>query len=162
MILGGEPFRDSINLTTGKPGTTDLSDEPKLKSKLARMKGAKALLVVVDDFEADLNKVTFLAEHSPLSLDKPENIPMPVFYLSKKMAEDILSAMKIHKSIKDIKNKISKTGSTFNLIADVKVKMDYRFAESILHSANVLGYVEGSDLKDQLLVVSADRQRKRL
>src|ERR1051325_1822032 len=45
MILGGEPFRDSINLTTGKPGTTDLSDEPKLKSKLARMKGAKALLV---------------------------------------------------------------------------------------------------------------------
>ena len=155
MILGGEPFRDSINLVTGKPGTTDLSEEPKLKSKLARTKGARALFVVVDDFEADLNKVTFLAEHSPLSLDKPENIPMPVFYLSKKMAEDILSAMKMHKSVKDIKNKISKTGNTLNSLASVKTKIDYRFADATLHSENVLGYVEGSDLKDQLLVVSA-------
>jgi len=155
MIMEGEPMRDTLSLITNKKTSSAWTNDPRKKIKLAKEKGAKALLIVLDSFDTDKKKFSVFAEHPPLSLEKPENTAMPVFYISKKMAEKILSAGQSKQDIKDFKQLIAKSGKGLHKLMNVPIKIDYGFAQSALHSENVLGYVEGTDLKDQLLVVSA-------
>jgi hypothetical protein len=155
IVLDGEPYKDSISLVSKTRNPSPWSDEERMKIKAARERGALALFVVTPFFAEDVKRAAFFIEHSPCKLEKPENIAMPVFALSDQMFMDMMAAAKTKRTLDEIREGISLTGKTYTIQSKASIKIDYRQEESILHTENVLGYVEGSDLKHELIVVSA-------
>lgn len=80
---------------------------------------------------------------------------MPVLYISREMADAILVAGKqkvsIEKSITTISKKEKTLQRSFELGTNISIS---RRAE-LIHSENVLGYLEGTDLKEELVVITA-------
>jgi hypothetical protein len=151
MILAGEPYsKDSISLISGTKVPSLWSTYYRAKSEKIRDKGAIALFIIVDDIEKEIT----INKHR---LERPAMIKnvgvkqMPVIYISQEMGNQILKKQTVQK----IKEKISTTGKPFvkNVKSDVKINVVNK-AQTIM-TENVLGYVEGSDLKDELIVITA-------
>lgn len=122
----------------------------KVKPEKAREKGVRVLLVVVDSLEKDImiNKRRLEKPAVKLEINDEE---MVMIYISKQMADGILKV----KNIEKIKQEIVNTGKPLNI--DVKTDFFIRIKNKAqrVSSENVLGYVEGGDLKEELIVVSA-------
>jgi Zn-dependent M28 family amino/carboxypeptidase len=67
------------------------------------------------------------------------------------MANTILGEKKIEKAIK----KIDKKGSPFSFTNDYPLAFTIQRIEQPVYTENVLGYIEGSDLKEEVIVVTA-------
>jgi hypothetical protein len=151
MILSGEPYsKDSISLISGTKTASLWSTYYRAKSEKIKEKGALALLIVVNDVEKEVTANKHRLE-KPALVRNIQSQQMPVIYISKEMANTILKKQSVEK----ISEKISNTGKPF--VKDVKANVKIRVvnkAQTIM-TENVLGYVEGSDLKDELIVVTA-------
>ncbi|MCW3084995.1 MAG: peptidase [Bacteroidetes bacterium] len=151
MILPGEPYsKDSISYASGKKTASLWSTYGRLKIETAREKGVGALLIVVDNIEKEMlnNKKRLEAPSLKLDLDKKE---MPVIYISREMANEILKKKTIDKT----KKKISKTGKSQQTVVKKDIVIAMRNTVQKIDAENVLGYIEGTDLKNELVVVTA-------
>ncbi len=150
MILSGEPFRkDSTSFITGKKDKTKWSYY-KTKPDKAKEKGVSALLIVVDNVEKDLTDNKHRLESESMKLEG-NKIEMPVIYISKEMANTILKK----KKIESLKEKILASGKPLNLVAKTKIEISIKSKIEKVNSENVLGYIEGVDLKNELIIVTA-------
>ena len=151
MILSGEPFsKDSISLATGKKTKSFWSVYNKVKIEQARGKGVKALLIVVDDIAKDVSDNKHRLESSAMKLETNKE-DMFVIYISKKMANNILKKS----TVEAIQQKIVNTQKPLDTVIKTNLIINFRNAAQQVSSENVLGYVEGSDLKEELIVVTA-------
>ncbi len=151
MILSAEPVsNDSLSLISGKKMKSIWSSYYKVKLEKAREMGVKVLMIVVDDVEKDVAASKHRLE-SPMMKLETGSEEMFIIYISKQMANDILKK----ESVESIQRKISNTQKPFHM--KVKTNLDINIKNSMqkVSSSNVLGYVEGGDLKDELIVVSA-------
>ena len=152
MILSGEPVsKDSLSLVTGKATKSIWSGYYKIKSKKAKGEGAKALLIVVDNVVDDVLDNKHRLETSRIELES-NKVDMPTIFISKNMANDILQKSS---SVNEIQNKISNTQTPLNSGINTKIIIDIKNNIKKISSENVLGFIEGSDLKEQLIVVTA-------
>ena len=150
MILSGEPFRkDSTSFITGKKDKTKWSYY-KTKPDKAKEKGVSALLIVVDNVEKDLTDNKHRLESESMKLEG-NKIEMPVIYISKEMANTILKK----KKIESLKEKILASGKPLNLLAKTKIEINIKSKIEKVNSENVLGYIEGGDLKNEIIIVTA-------
>ncbi len=150
MILSGEPFRkDSTSFITAKKDKTKWSYY-KTKPDKAKEKGVSALLIVVDNVEKDLTDNKHRLESESMKLEG-NKIEMPVIYISKEMANTILKK----KKIESLKEKILASGKPLNLVAKTKIEISIKSKIEKVNSENVLGYIEGVDLKNELIIVTA-------
>jgi len=151
MILAGEPFsKDSISLITGEKTKSLWSTYYKLKLEKAREKGVRALLVVVDDVQKDVLQNKHRIESPAMKLEL-NNEGMFIVYISKEMANELLKKERVE----TIKQKISDTKKPFNIALKSNFTVNIKNSVQQVSSENVLGYVEGSDLKDELIVITA-------
>jgi Peptidase family M28/PA domain len=111
------------------------------KLDAAQQHGAMAVLIIQEDFPhrtvEDLGRMYrkyFIPKVRPNS-----------FYISERMARSIMGA----------DYEISKNGSPESKLYSADVWLSLKKQTGMLQSTDVLGYLEGSDLKDQLLVISA-------
>lgn len=151
MIMSGEPFsKDSVSYVNGKKSASLWSSYYKLKQEKAREKGAHALLVVVDDIQLGLknNKHRLESPSMKLELGKKE---MPIIYISEEMANQILKKQ----NISGIKKKIAENGKPFSKSVKTKLEIGIKNTVQKIEAENVLGYVEGGDLKEELIVITA-------
>ena len=153
MVLANEPYsKDSLSFISGKKKPSYWTTYYKTKSEKAKEKGAKALLIVVDNIENELQKNKQRIESTSMKLDTDiDNNEMPTIYISKKMAIDIIKKQSIDK----IKQSITETSKPINIIIKTKFVISIKNTVEKISSENVLGYIEGSDLKEELIVVSA-------
>ncbi len=155
MVLSGEPLgKDSVSWVTGSKTLSPWSGYYRAKLEKAREKNVRAILVVVDDVAKDVkaNKHRLETESMKLEMDKTE---MPIVYISTEMATAILKKQTRTFGFKIIKDKISETGKPINKTAKTKLIIDIKNKVDKIYSENVLGYIEGSDLKNELIVVTA-------
>jgi hypothetical protein len=154
IVLGGEPLRDSVSLVSKSRVPSEWSEEERLKIKAAKEHGAAALFIVSDAFDEELKRAVFLTEHSPLKLEKPENISLPAFAISEKMFASLMEQLKEKRTLKELREQIAAKGRSIHFEGSAHAEIDYHQQESLLHSENVLGFVEGSDLKNEIIVIS--------
>ncbi len=151
MILSGEPFlKDSTSLITGKKKPSLWTTYYRVKPDKARENGVKALFIVVEDVAKSILDNKHKLESSSLKLEK-SNTEMPVVYISKEMANAILKKENIEKiktKISEIRKPVIKKIKT-DLVLKIKNKVQKTSSE------NVLGYIEGTDLKNELIIVTA-------
>lgn len=151
MVLAGEPLMpDSSSLITGSKKLSPWTTYYKAKIEKARESGAKALLIVVDDVAKGIENNRHRLESSSmkLSLNTPE---MPVIYISRAMADAVLK--KQHNA--DIIKNIASKKQPYCREAKASFVLSIQNNVQKIGSENVLAYIEGSDLKDQLVVVTA-------
>jgi len=113
-------------------------------------KGAAAVFVILDDFDVKAEKAGKWLSHDILKLAE-EGVyeDVPVLYISPVVGEKILS-MKPEKFLKNSRKK-QLTSSLINKEGKVEIKRE----TNIISSQNVLAYIEGNDLKDELIIVTA-------
>lgn len=160
MVLSREPEQDSTSYITGnkklsKAGTIST------KLQLASDRGATALIIVASsDAELAKNieeyKEKHVFEYSSLikkGQPKKETRSIPVIVISESMANEIIGSSK--NKAGDIREKINKSHKSqgFKIKAPFRLEVKKNYSE--LSSENVLGYIEGSDLKDELVIVTA-------
>lgn len=157
MINEGEPENeDGKYIISGSGEPSVWTTEPDKKLELAYEKGAKAVLIITQDIQAKLaeNRRKLL---SPSVIIGSQEDKMPAVanscYISSNIAKEIIgdNAAKILKA----RQKIAKKGKSkgVKLKTDVKIvqdRSDYNLAGN-----NILGYIEGSDKKEELVIVSA-------
>lgn len=149
MIIQGEPFTtDTLSLITGNKASSEWSTFYKKKIEKAYQKGASALLIVDLDFEAHLASTKTKSAFIRLEKGKPE---MAVFYISKAMADMILKKNKID----DLKKKIEEKKKPVHKKVKSFLQITIRNVGEKINSENVLGFIEGTDLKEELVVISA-------
>ncbi len=155
VILSGEPVgEDSIFLATKtkEPShfTSDFRTELEAKRQMAAKHGAKALLIIDNSFEKNLNRYSRYARMPMTALEVKQPkvtvacIDPSVGMLLLKGKEPSSLARKIHKKEKPVS-------------LTVKRKGVLAFHQEIdrLTGENVLGYLEGSDLKEELIIITA-------
>ncbi len=151
MVLKGEPYtKDSVSLITGKKEASWWTKYGASKSSEANEAGVKALFVVVDDLAKSMEANKYRIEKPVLS-SKKNTKKMPVFYISKSMANEILKITTVEK----LKKKIAKTRKTKQIEVTGTINITIKEASQNINSENVLGYLEGSDLKDELIIITA-------
>ena len=151
MIMSGEPCgKDSISRITGTKISSSWSTNYRAKLETAREKGARAILIVVDDVAKDLqtNKHPLETESMKLESDKTE---MPIVYISIQMANEILKKQTIH----SIQEKIALSGKPHHTSIKTKMVIEIKNKVEKIYSENVLGYIEGKELKNELIVITA-------
>lgn len=152
VVWDGEPKgKDGKHLVSGD-GPSKWSATRDAKQSLMEDNGAIALLIVYPDYQMKIEQVRGYFSHKGMSLPQKNSsasAAMPIFHISMEMASSVMGA----KAFKKLK-KSKKKGKTRSLEAG---QMDITFARSseMLTSSNVMGYIEGTDKKDELIVITA-------
>lgn len=151
MVLQGEPYsKDSLSLITGKKTNSVWSSYYKVKPEKAREKGVKVLLVIIDSVERDVKNNKSRLEKTSVKLEINDE-EMVMVYISKQMADGILKT----KNIETIKQEIERTEKPVSMEVKTDFVIKIKNKAQKVSSENVLAYIEGSDLKGELIVVSA-------
>ena len=126
-----------IVINEGVPSSINLEenwDSWRKKAELAKEKGAIGVITIDKNFTEESERIGFIIENPNMQMHDPGKRKadlIPNIYISESTAKTFLS-------------KISE--SKISIEVDIQEK---------LTSDNVLGYIEGTDLKDELVVITA-------
>ncbi|HEY9081738.1 MAG TPA: M28 family peptidase [Vicingaceae bacterium] len=154
IILNGEPKNKNERYWVSNTDTpskwSNKRNNPKIAT--AKEKGALALLIINKNTPEMIKTYTHFIESEKLQvLDKSEiDYDFPSFYISSEMADEIIS-----KSSQKLKEKINSKGVPESFTIKNKLNININKETLISDAHNVLAYIEGSDLKDELIILSA-------
>ena len=159
FINKGEPVKNGISAVTK---TAELSDWSKTRSKRIQFIQSKkplAILAVNPDVAELLEKngayFTSAGGRLALKSDKPavSNQNAPVINIAPAVAEQFLKTS--GKTYQALKNAIDAESTPQTQTLKTDVKATFGQIQKDVKSSNVLGFLEGTDLKDEVIVISA-------
>ncbi len=155
MINEGEPVNEQGDfIISGGSENSGWTEEKKLE--LAYQKGVKAVLIITADIQKMLaeNRSKLLGPSVVIGSDQ-EAAPKVAnsCYISTNIAKDLIG--KKEKKIVKARKKISNKGKSKKVKLKTNFKLTQDRSDYSLAGNNILGYIEGSDKKEELLVVSA-------
>lgn len=157
MIYLGEPMLDeNTSRLTGSAEVSEWSTSVDKKLAAAKANGAKMVLIVSNDLKGFLmeNRKYLLGGSLQLGDKRNERGRMPAHaYISTTLAEAIIGSKKA-KVTKRVQ-KIASKGKSKSVKLKTDFKGEYDNYLNLLEGRNVLGFIEGSDLKEEVIVVSA-------
>ncbi len=155
VIWEEEPVnRKGAFLLSGNDYNSEWSKDFSIKLKTAKKHGVKNLFIVNDDFDDMVIRLSYYLTMPRVSLWK-EDVKDPklaVYYISEKTARQLLG--KDYKPAK-IKQRIGNGKDNTSFIVDQHITIDIVKKSSKIATENVLGIIEGSDKKDEYLVITA-------
>jgi hypothetical protein len=157
LIVTGEPMVNGKSVITGTDSISAWSKDWRKKAKAATANGAILLLTIdpkLADILANPQWRDFL-ESSMIRLQSEykESEYTNNLFISQDMADKLLGKKK--KFIKKSLDKISASGKPANFLVKNTIVVNMVKSENTIYADNVLAYVEGTDLKDEVVVVSA-------
>ncbi|MBT8232306.1 MAG: M28 family peptidase, partial [Saprospiraceae bacterium] len=157
MINKGEPLnKDSISYITGTKAFSDWNDNVWKKLEVAQTKGAKMVLVIENELKQFLDKNRRFLVSPSLRLGDGSTSDKKYAnhaYISSTMAKDIIGGKA--KKIKRWRKKNTKKGKACDIKLKPTVNMNLTKNIDVISGQNVMGFIEGTDLKDEIVVVSA-------
>jgi hypothetical protein len=155
-------------LVTGDSSASSWANDWKRKTSLAKEKGAKAVFMVVgktdNDFTVRLKQLKHHIGQSTLGFTYKQKAGS-AFFIPISMASEILGTspdllMRHHHALYNLKHDIaakkdlSASAKPLNL-KPAKVAFKCLMKETKISTENVLGYIEGTDKKDEVIVLTA-------
>ncbi len=151
MIMEGEPQKsDGTSLITGTKTQSLWTSYYKLKLERAKEAKPAAVFVVVNNITESMEKFKHKIESPAMKLDMSKK-EIPFIYISKEMANDLLQKQ----TVDEIKNKITATGKPKQIKTKTKLNINIKNSAQQINAENVLGFVEGTDLKDEIIIITA-------
>lgn len=161
LVLSDEPRDKKGNsLITGKKELSSWSTQRRRKLNEAKERGAKAMFIVVPDFRSSYENNKHHIESPTLELFDEMMVSVitervQVLYISSEMADALLKNGKTNKTIQALSGRISKKKKPASFAFTLPLSVSINRVGQVIHSENVLGYLEGSDLKNELVVITA-------
>jgi len=146
VVYGDEPMKDGKYIMTG---TTNKGYwyYPPAKAKAARGLGAAAVLVIMKEFPVKMYDMELSSLwRTPYQFFAGVN----TFFISEKVAKEIFK-----EKYKEIEDGIKKDTLPSFVLDDVKIKLNFSRKLLKLESSNVLGILEGTDKKDEYVLITA-------
>ena len=157
LVLGGEPLnKDSTSILTGKKDLSEWTTNFRKKSEFAKTKGASAIILINQNFDANIKFLKHYLESSSLKLDsdkKDEKKKILQLGMSKKAANEILSAEKM--DVEETKKKIQKKNKSLSFEIKTPVTIEVKNKTEAIGSENVLGMIRGSEFPDEVIFITA-------
>lgn len=158
LMLSGEPHdKNGRSLATGKMQDSTISDR-RNKLSIARDHGAAAVLFVMGDYSVQYEAMRYTVGSPTLRLDmqeKQKEVQAPLFFISPGMADALLLNGGCRETVQTITARISKKKKPFVVNLPQQFSINVQRTDTHVHSENVLGFLEGSDLKNEIVVVTA-------
>lgn len=158
MISGGEPVdKTGKSYVTGTEEKSDWTVDWTKKIELASAKGAKALLIIDDNFSTSVTQFGRYIKRPNMELgNKPsEKEGIPLIYISSKMANRILKGAGEKNGYEKHEKTIGKKGKPLSLELSVTVIIDVKKNREELTSENVLAFLPGTEKPEEILVVTS-------
>jgi hypothetical protein len=157
VLLDGEPLSgQGLSLITGKQQKSEWSSSSnRRKLFAAREHKPSAVFIVVDSVDKKVKTYAHFLESSAMKLNTSASKykGVPAFFISREMGDQIALAQKT--SVAELKNRITESGQPYRMSIPVNVRAQVKSNVQQFFAQNVLGYVEGTDLKEELIVISA-------
>ncbi|WP_018476131.1 M28 family peptidase [Pontibacter roseus] len=161
VVLGGEPkTADGKYLVSGSDKASDWGNDFRTKRNAATKRGAKSVLIVTGTTADEFNSLTqryknFLTRPSIGLKNSSTQSNAASLYVSPQVGAALLGTTP--EKMLAYANSVAKAGKptpgTFTAVKDVKIKTER--VSNALPSENVLGFIEGTDKKDEVIVVTA-------
>lgn len=157
-IWVGEPMKtDSTFWITQTKEPSEWTSNWRKKIETARNKGVKSLIIITPNIEKNIERMreTITNKNSmQLLADATGNNTaennMNVFYVSEAIAQKIFKT-----DTKIWKNEIDKKAKPKRIITKTKLNLSINKNGKAISVENVLGFIEGTDLKNEILVITA-------
>ncbi len=157
LIINGEPYsKEGKSLISGTEKPSDWTTNFRMKLFEAQRQGAAFVFVVdrklVESYEANEHRIN--STKMSIDLNGAANFAKPFFfYISEKMANEIINSKK--KNIETNIKKISEKGKAKSFVIKTNLLINVKQERNKINTENVLGYIEGTDLKNELVVITA-------
>ncbi len=160
LVRRGEPFdAQGRNLATGQEGASAWASDWRLKVRAARERGAALVLLAQEqDAAAFESAVTLRREflgRPALSLSRPQRESFGVFFVSPRLATDLL---RTNEATLFASEMAPRTYARYRKRLGRRAqRLGYRaeLQRDSVQSSNVLGVVEGTDRRDEYVVITA-------
>ena len=156
LVMNNEPLRkDGKSIISGDTKLSDWSTNYRRKYFEAIKAGAQLILVADKELAKSYaeNEHRITSTKMGIKENSGEVFSSPlVIYITEELANSIINSKK--QRIPKVKEKISKEAKPYNFTFKTNLTIDVKQEVKTLSTENVLGYVEGSDLKDELVVVT--------
>lgn len=157
LIYDGEPVgQDSISVITKSKELSHWSNFPNNKLIAARNNGVKLVLIIEDNIKAELNKnrnellggSMSLGDNSVFSKPIANSVSISSNIARALMGKDISEVIKL-------RDRIKQKGKRGSKVLKSKLEFEQDINRELLEGVNVLGFIEGSSKKDEIVIVSA-------
>lgn len=157
IVYAGEPVDEKgISHITGEKSQFNMQKDFFAKVNMAGEKGIKHLFVVVENYDEDMAPYKHYFGGSKMHLKntekKDQTNPM-LFIISSQMADAIFE--EAGKNTEKVLEKINKKGKPNSFALKTSFSVNTETESKDVSGKNVLGYVEGSDLKDEIVILTA-------
>lgn len=157
LIVSGEPMVKGKSVITGTDSLSAWSKDWRKKAAAATQNGVTCLLTVdpkLKDVLKNPQWQNFLnGSLLKLQSEYKQSEYTNNLFVSQEMADKLFGKRK--KFIQKTIDKINETGKPANFLAKNTILFNIVKSENVIYADNVLAFVEGSDLKDEVIVVSA-------
>lgn len=157
LIYDGEPVnQDSISIITKSEKLSFWSTVPNNKLIAARNNGVKLVLIIENDIKKALNENRSKLLGGNMTLGDKSVFSEPIansVSISTNIAKELLGEH-LGDVIK-IRDKIKRKGKPGNLVLDSQLEFEQNIKRELLEGVNIMGFIEGSSKKDEIVVISA-------
>ena len=157
MIYDGEPVdKDSISVITKSKQVSHWSNDWKNKLIAARNNGVKLVLIIEDDIKGELSRNRSKLLGGSMALGDESEFKKPYansIAISSNIAKEIMS--KDLAEVIKIRDQIKSKGKAKRKVIKAKLEFEQQITRKLLEGVNVLGFIEGSSKKEEIVVVSA-------
>ena len=160
VVFMGEPKdKNEESRITNNKEKYQLADSWQKKAMIAKEKGARAIFLVKastdEGFQQDLNLHRCFLEQAAISVAASKNVVTSnVFFIPPSLAAEIFNM-----STEDFLNLRKKTGEKgvagYKKVKSSRITIKASRKEILFSTENVLGFIEGSDKKDEVVIVTA-------
>ena len=157
LIYNGEPFsKKGLSYVNGKTTASIWSESLELKLMAAKKNGVKCVFIIEDKFKELVDAKRALMLSPTVLLDKDETAKNQLcnsIHLSSSMAVKLLG--KSLKKAISTRDKIQSKGKPrhFNIKQIVKIEQEREIGS--VTGRNIMGYIEGTDKKNEILILTA-------
>ena len=166
MIFNGEPIDNDGNYLVSGGKEKSPESNWKMKLNVAKQNGAKAVLFITENYKSNYKRVEHKINHPGVSLSKKEE-PIPFFYISKKMANDILGknnrkcylgggqtkVLNFIDNMHIIKDNLFKTPDLFQLIAK-ESQVDFSEMYSVFNMGHRMEFYTDKNTANEIIQIA--------
>jgi hypothetical protein len=155
MVLDGEPVKtDGTSAISQSAEPSPWAGNYRTKQSEAKKQGIRYLFIVDKDLQQSRKQFEHKISSSRMSTGNKASLATPlVFYISREMADEIIASTK--NTSKNIEEKIQQTNKTVTFTVKAPITLVINQKQFGTSAENVLAYIEGTDLKDELVILSA-------
>ncbi|MEZ4887346.1 MAG: M28 family peptidase [Chitinophagales bacterium] len=157
MVLSNEPInKEGVFYVSKMDIPSEWSTNSRKKAQAARDKGANTLLVVVNDYKENAAYYENWIKGTSIKLQndiKKRANGMNTIFISPQIANELLKKNKV--TVEELESQINESGKPFSFKIKNKATIDIERYAKLIEANNLLGFVEGTDLKDEVIVVTA-------